>query len=316
MAASPLAALREMVRVGGGVAWIVFVVAVAISGAGLALALDHPQTDAGRPELTARGDGLVAPRLAALHPALAELTAAVEDLATHAREASSHLRRRETAEVRSALAAGDASLVGVAVASSRVDAGRRALLDGTSIVALGETTRASVEHLDGALLAARQIPDAWAGIAGGATLPITVLDALTEHDRLVLAATEAARAADYKTAQTRLVEARGALDRARQTAVRAANAGRDATTLTDWIVRSANYDDALTGLYALLIQTGGTVTPEATAALAAVDRAKQALPKDTSALVIIVSDLGGGQVTLGLIELDRLRGAITLAAQP
>lgn len=313
MATTQLARFDRMVRFGRRATWAAFVAAVAIAGAGLTLGLDHPQTDSGRPELTARGDAIVGPRLAALQPALADLAAASDDVATRARDLYGSLRTRDTAAARADLAGGDEAATRVTSAALKAKASRDALLDGTSLQALSAANRSRVAAIDRAIVGAAGVPAAWQDIATASVLPIAAVESLADHDAIVIAATELARKSDFEGALTRLGDARAPLDRARSVTDQALEAGRDARTLFDWIVRSANYDDALTGLYALLVQTGGVMTPEAQTALDTVKQVEQALPTNTSALVVIVSDLGGQQITLGLIEIDRLRGEIAPA---
>jgi hypothetical protein len=313
MSTSPVPTANRVARAGRITTWAIFVAAVAIAGAGLTLALDHPQTDSGRPELTARGDALVAPRIAALQPALAQLAAAADEVATHARSLYGDLRARDTAAARVDLAAGDLAASRVTSSAVAVKAGSEQLLLGTSLGAIGAANRVRVGAIERAVAAAAGVPVAWAGIAGASVLPISAVDALARHDTLVLAATELARASDFAEALHRLNDAKVPLEQARTVTDQALKAGRDARTLFEWITRSANYDDALTGLYALLVQTGGVMTPEAQVALDTVKKVEALLPTNTSGLVVIVSDLGGQQMTLGLIELDRLRGEIAAA---
>ena len=55
------------------IAWFLVLLIVSIAGAGLILSVDHAPTEEGRPELTARGHDLVAPRLAAMDVDLQQL---------------------------------------------------------------------------------------------------------------------------------------------------------------------------------------------------------------------------------------------------
>lgn len=288
-------------------------IATAIAGAGLTLALDHPQNDAGRPELTARGDAIVRPRLAALVPALADLSAAADGVAEAARRAYGLVRNRDTAAARAALPQGDAAVAALTAATTRVTDARAGLLTGTSRTAVSEAIRQWISAMDQAIVAAGKVPATWGLMANAAVLPIAVAETLTQHDATVADAASRARTADYQGAVLKLSEARTILDRARGLATQAAQGGLDTSTLRGWISRSAQYDEALIGLYAILIQSGGSMTAEARTALASVMRAQRALPKDTTALTIMVADAGGQKMTQGLIDLDQLRGQISIA---
>jgi molecular chaperone DnaK (HSP70) len=56
------------------------------------------------------------------------------------------------------------------------------------------------------------------------------------------------------------------------------------------------------------------MTPEATVALENVTKAQAALPPNTTGLTVIVSDIGGGRITQALLEIERARRAIGVAA--
>ena len=56
------------------------------------------------------------------------------------------------------------------------------------------------------------------------------------------------------------------------------------------------------------------MTADAQQAFDVVKQAQAALPDNGTAMTVIVSDLGGEQVTLGMITLDQLRGTIAAAA--
>lgn len=314
MVPSPQRGTRWLARLGGGVAWLVFVVAVSVAGSGLTLALDHPQTDSGRPELTARGDAIVGPRLAAMAPQLADLAAATDAMGTQARNTYADVRSRDTATARADLPLGDAAAAAVTAAGAAVQASRATLLDGMSLTRINHANRAWVAAVDVALADVARVPPAWKRIADAAVLPISVVETLAHHDSSVLAATNQARTTDFAGATATLTDARADLDRARSLATQAANQGLDATTLNGLIDRATTYDEALLSLYTILVQNGGSMTPAAQTALDKVNGAEQALPKDNAFMTIIVSDMGGQAMTLGLIDLEQLRGEISAAA--
>ncbi len=107
---------------------------------------------------------------------------------------------------------------------------------------------------------------------------------------------------------------RSALDGASTVADEAATQGLDISTLRSLIDRNASYDAALTTLYAILVGSGGVMTADAQHAFDVVKQAQASLPDNGTAMTVIVSDLGGDQVTLGMITLDQLRGTIAAAA--
>jgi hypothetical protein len=300
-------------RMGNTGVWIAFVVILAICGAGLILTFDHAQNDADRPELTARGDTIVAPRLAALEPAVAQLSSDANAIAQQSRTLYGHLRARDTDAVRADTTAGDQLVAQFAADLAPVEAGRADLVDGTTMSAISEANRTEVQAINAAATAAEQLNAAWTGITGAASLTDVVIDALAQHDSAVLNATAQARNADYSGALNGLAMAKTALDRATTVADDADTIGLDTSTLRGLIDRNNSYDAALTALYTILDGNGGVMTPDAQQAFDVVQQAQAALPDNGTALTVIVSDIGGQQVTLGMIALDQLRGTIAEA---
>lgn len=293
-------------------AWVIVIGVVAFAGAGLVVALDHTQSD--RPELTARGDAVVGPRLDALSPGISTLADASADLASKGRDVLAAMRAFDPDRTRDAVAAGDAALTKALQAAQAVSPGVEHLMNGVAPDHVSVALRQRAGMVGTAVDAAGGLPGAWDEIAGATAMPVLLMSALGDHDRLVLEATDAARAANYDEALSSLTKAREALARATEVRDKAAAAGRDVSTLDGWAVRLADYDAALTRLYRLMVASGGISTPETQPALAQVDAAHAALPKNNDALVIIVDDIGGQDVTRGLLAIEEARGPIDRAA--
>jgi hypothetical protein len=297
-----------------GTLWLAVVVVISVAGSGLVVALDHPQTDAGRPELTAKGDALVTPRLAAMAPAASDLADAADALARNGRDALIHLRSQQVDLTRSDLAAGDEVIAALATLVSSAAAARDTLLEGTSLHSVGTADQDQIAQIDAAVAAAASLPTSWANLAAATPAPTAVLEALAAHDGLVVQATDAARTADWATALQRLVDAAEPVARVSGVSAQLKGKGFDVTTLDGWVLRLTDYDRALGTLYTLLEASKGVMTAEASAALENVNLAQAALPPSTDALSVIVSDIGGQRITEALLEIDRARRAIGLAA--
>jgi hypothetical protein len=297
-----------------GFLWLGVVIIVSVAGSGLVLALDHPQTNAGRPELTARGDALAGPRLAAMAPALSDLADAAESLAKHGRDALGHLRGQQLDQVRSDLAAGDQVVAQLGAVVESITSARAGVLGGTAMDAIGIANQDRIAQIDAALVSEVGLPASWAGLAAAAAAPIAVLEALAAHDALVVRATAAGRIPDWPTALQRLSEAAAQLDRVRRTSAQISAKGLDVATLDAWVLRLSDYDGTLAKLYALLEASKGIISPEASVALENVRRAQAALPPDTTGLIVIVSDIGGQTITQALLDIERARRAIGVAA--
>jgi hypothetical protein len=302
------------IRFWRGMLWLGVVIVVSVAGSGLVLALDHPETDASRPELTAKGDAIVGPRLAAMSQGLSDLADATDTLAKHGRDALVHLRGQQLDLVRSDLAAGDQVVAQLGTLVASVKAAREGALQGTTLNAIGTANRDRIAQIDAALAASATLPASWAGLASAAPPPIAVLEALAAHDVLVVQATTAGRVPDWLTALQRLSEAAVQLDRVTGMSAQLKANGLDVTTLDAWVLRLSDYDSALKKLYTLLQASGGVMTPEATVALENVTKTQAALPPNTTGLTVIVSDIGGGRITQALLEIERARRAIGVAA--
>jgi hypothetical protein len=302
------------IRFWRGTLWLGVVVVVSVAASGLVLALDHPQTDAGRPELTARGDALAGPRLAAMAPALAQLAEAADALAKHGRDALAHLRGQQLDVVRSDLDAGDRVVAQLGALVETIKSARDGVLEDTNVSAIGTVNQDRIAQVDAALASGTGLATSWAGLAAAAPAPITVLEGLAAHDALVVQAAAAGRIPDWPTALQRLGEARKQLGRVTRTSVQLKARGFDVATLDAWVLRLSDYDSALAKLYTLLQASGGIITSEASVALENVKRTQAALPPDTTGLTVIVSDTGGQRITQALLEIERARRAIGLAA--
>jgi hypothetical protein len=301
---------RRLVR---GLAWLAMLAVVSIAGAGLVLALDHPETESARPERWARAHGAIAPRLDGLEPMLLRLSNAAETLGTSGRTILGGLRDLDPAVVVDGLDAGDAALPDLGAAVRDLRASRIGMLEGIDAERLPQADRDLLASIDRAAAGAGELPSAWADVAAAAVAPVRLLRTLIEHDRQVVDATQLGRSARFAEAAAMMAKARSTLTTATPIRDDAVRRGLDVTTLDDLLARTAAYDEALDRLYSILAASRGAMTDEATAALADVEAAERLLPETTDALVIITSDLGGGDATRAVLRIEAARGAIDAA---
>ena len=85
------------------------------------------------------------------------------------------------------------------------------------------------------------------------------------------------------------------------------------STLTNWIDRNAAYDAAVRRLYQALLSSKGRVTDKVRAAFADEQAARRALPADTRALVVIMSEIAQGGLNQAVISIEQARGKIGAA---
>ncbi len=90
--------------------WFLVLLIVSVAGAGLILSVDHAPTEEGRPELTARGHAIVAPRLDAMDADLQQLAGTGDGIAAAGRDTFTRLRALDTARTQAALDAGDTAV--------------------------------------------------------------------------------------------------------------------------------------------------------------------------------------------------------------
>ena len=170
-------------------------------------------------------------------PAAAELADAADALATIGRNALVHLRGQQLDLARSEIAAGDRAVAGMATLVASVTAARRTLLDGTTLASINTTNQDRAAQIDAAITAAGGLPGSWARLAAAAPAPLTVLETLAAHDKLVVQATDAARTSDWTTALRRLSDAAGSAGRVAAISAQLKGKGLDVTTLDGWVAR-------------------------------------------------------------------------------
>ena len=286
---------------------------VAVAGAGLILSLDHAPTEEGRPELTARGHDIVAPRLAAIDLDIQQLAAGGDGIAAAGRDTLTRLRTLDTTRTEEALEAGNSAVADVTATRDRITTARATLLEGISLVGLPASDRVRIGTIDAAMAAAGELPGYWQQVGVAASGPLEFLQSLQAHDDRVVTATDQGRAADWAAALGVLDDAQRLLVPVRAVREVAAKAGLDVTTLDDLLARIDDYDQSLIALYANLQASGGETTNESRAALARVEAAQASLPEDQSALVVIVSDMAGPTITPVLLSIESARGALEAA---
>jgi hypothetical protein len=124
---------------------------------------------------------------------------------------------------------------------------------------------------------------------------------------------------DWTTAIARIAAATGFLAEAEGLRDELQNTV-DVTTLNEWLRRNRDYDVALRALYVVSAKSPTRVTPEIRAALAAEKAARDALPRDTANLGIILAEIARGGLNQAVIGIEearaRLAGALALAGEP
>jgi hypothetical protein len=299
-------------RAGRALGWLLAASLIAAGGAGIVSGADHPPGDATRPELTWSADVAFAGSLADVTARFEDLSGDVDALADTARLALVDLVARRDDLLGSDLARGSdlAGSIDGRVGTLRTAVAALPFADRPE--RLGTTSRLRLQQARTALDAVGPLPAGWRRLADGVLPAIGLAKVLSAHDDLTFAATRSGVQGQYADALASLKEAASELDQARATRDRLQPVA-DVTTLSAWIDRAAAYDAALQKLYAILRSSKGTLTAEARAAIADVDKAQKQLPPDTRALIVIMGDVAQGGLNQAAIAIEEARGDLATA---
>jgi hypothetical protein len=298
-------------RIAITVAWLVAATVLALGAAGIVAALDHRPGGLGRPELTFSSDRAVAADLDASAADLQALADAVGVLGEDGRTALSSLVNRDDAALAAAIAAGTAQLDAIDAAAATLAAGlsRIPLDDPDRAIHYSAATIARYDALARASADVASLRPAWERVAAGVAPASELTGHLLDHDRIAGEAVQLGGAGDYAKAVARIAQASAELDAARRIRDRLA-ATVDVTTLDQWIERNAAYDVALRDLWSALRSSGGRVTNDVRDAAARERAAKDQLPPDARALVVILGDVARGGLNQAVIAIEEVRGGL------
>ena len=298
-------------RTSVAVAWLVVAIVVALGAAGLVAALDHLPGGTGRPELTWAADRAVAGDLDAVSADLSALADGVGVLFGHGRTALSALVGRDSPGLAAALDAGAAQLDVVDAAAARVAARLAAipLAGADRAIRHSPATLARYDAVAPALAAVDPLRPAWERLTAGAVPATELTDRLLAHDRIAATAIQSGGAGKYAQAVARIDKATAELAAARTIRDRLA-ATVDVATLDAWLDRNGAYDDALRDLWDALRRSGGRVTSAVREAAARERTARELLPPDARALVVILGDVARGGLNQAVIAIEEARGLL------
>lgn len=303
------------------VVWPIVIGLVAVGIAGLVAWLDHSPSGTGRPELTWARDAAVAVELDAVTAELSGIANEVERLGLLGRGSLAALSARDFPLLDRTIASG------TVLANEIRDKGTalRAKLLALPMSEPDTRLRFSPPTLDryAALVAALDttngLAGSWARLVQG-SLSAGRLTALLEgHDGSIVAAIQAALNSDWPTALARIDSATALLAEAEALRDELQNTV-DVSTLDEWLRRNREYDVALRALYVVSAESPTRVTPEIRAALVAEKAARDALPRDTANLGIIIAEIARGGLNQAVIGIEearaRLAEALATAAEP
>ncbi len=305
---------RALGRIVVAVAWLVVAILVAFGGAGVASAMNRTPGTAARPELTYAGDQAATPALDAATARLQALSDAVDGLGTSARSALTDLVGGDAAALSATIDAGTAQLAQVQAARDALAeslAGVPYTGDGADLHLSAATQERYAALLKTPALTTRLEGD-WAVLSARALAASSIPTLLAKHDTQTAAAAAQGSAGHYQQAIALLDAPAATLARVAAARDGLAKSG-DVSTLASWIDRNAAYDDALRNLYTSLLNAKGRVTDAVRKAFAREQAARAQLPKDTRAIVVIMSDIAQGGLNQAVIDIEVVRGALSTA---
>lgn len=308
---TPLLVIR---RIALALAWLVVAALVSLGGAGIVAAFNHvPGTDA-RPELTWTGDAAAGPAMDAATLKLQALSDAVDALGGSARQALADVVGGDTTGLSATIDTGTAQLATVAAADADLATAIEAIPDlgANRELRLSASTLHRYDELVKARSLAAGLETDWAVLSARALGASSVPGLLARHDRETAAAAKAGSAGHYKQALTLLDAPDATIAQARAAAAELSKTV-DVSTLTSWLDRNAAYDGALRTLCSSLLQSRGRVTTAVRKAFTAQQAALAALPGDTRAVVVIMSDIAQGGLNQAVIDIETARGSLRSA---
>jgi hypothetical protein len=293
------------------IAWLAVAVLIAAGSAGVVASLDRFPGTTGRPELTATADGAAMRQLDASTSALTALTEDVAALGERGRFALAALAGPNLDQLEAALADGTESVAAIDAAIARL----RTALGAVQGIGPGEElvlspgVRARYDVLAASVPVAADLSDEWRALVRGAGDASRLITLLERQEQEIAAAAAEGTARRWGAALLRIEAAEAALDEAGKLRDRLKNAA-DVSTLTLWIDRNRAYDQALRDLYAALQASRGRTTDAVRKAFAAERLAKDRLPGDTRALIVIMADVAQGGLNQAVIAIELARGEL------
>jgi hypothetical protein len=292
-------------------AWLAAAIVIALGAAGIVAALDHLPGSAGRPELTWDADRAAATGLDRASADAQALADVVAQLGEDGRTALAALVAQDTPGLTAAITAGSSRLdaVDAAAATLRASVARLPMDRPDRVLRYSPAVLARYDAIAGAADAVAPLRPAWERLAGGVVPAQELGGHLIDHDAIAGEAVKLGGAGSYAKAIARIDAAAAELTAARTIRDRLAVAV-DVTTLDQWIAANSTYDRALRDLWTALLGSHGRVTDAVRTAVARERAAKDLLPPDARALVVILGDVARGGLNQAVISIEEARGRL------
>lgn len=300
---------REFIRLG----WLGLAAGIALGSAGIVAATQPAPSSGIRTELTYAADKALSDRLDAAVRDLGRLKDDVDSLGEMARKTLASLSQVNQPALTDASVQGTNSVNAIDAAAATLNKS----LDCQSWSSARELelrkvdSSPVVDRYHSVCLAIESVAPLrgdWGSLMAGSQTAMRVANDVDTHDAIAADALVLATQGRYPEAIDKLKSASAAIADASSIADNLSKV-TDVSTLTEWMNRTKQMDDALRLLWQTMIDSKGKVTAQVTAALKAVADAKALLPGSTDVLQIVMYEVAGTLTSDG-ISIETARGAL------
>ncbi len=296
--------------------WLVLAAGLALGSAGIVATVEHSPSTGTRPELTWAADQALSTRLNAAIRDLTTLKDDVDALGKQARNTLSSLAQVDQSGLQSAWDQGSKDLSsidsGAANLSEQLECGSwDASLQDRLIRTNSPAMVDRYHQVCVAIASVSPLYDDWQAMVAGSKTAIQVANDIENHDSTAAEALQLATAGRYTDALAKITTAGQDIADASSIAVNLAKV-TDVSTLSEWLDRTTQMDDALTTLWQEMVASKGVITKQVTAALKNVNDAKALLPTDSSVMQVVLYEVAGDLTSHG-ISIETARGALANA---
>ena len=303
---------QVLIRIG----WGLLAAALAFGSAGIVAAMSHAPTSTNRPELTYQADRQLSDRLDAAVRDLALLNDDVQSLGDQTRKGLSSLSQVNEVGLKAAWDAGSDNVNSIEARAQRLSDQLSCKSWDASMAAdlLKTHSPAGIERYDQvckAVASVSPLRSDWEALVDGTRTAIRVADDINNHDQVAATALQLGTQGKYSDALAQLKTAAASISDANSIAQEMSKFS-DVSTLQTWLKRTKDMDDALAVLWQGMIDSGGKVTADITAALKNVNAAKALLPDSTEVMSVSLHEMASGLTADG-ISIEEAKGNLANA---
>jgi hypothetical protein len=303
---------RILIRLG----WGLLAAALAFGGAGIVGSMSRQPTSENRPELTYNADNELSVKLDAAVRDLALLNDDVQSLGDQTRKALASLSQVNQVGLQTAWDAGSNDVNAIesraTALSTRLScASWNTGLQATLLESYSPAMIARYDEVCQAVASVSPLRSDWDSLVAGTRRAMRVATDINDHDQVAAAALQLASLGRYPEALEQLKTAAASIADASSIASDMAKIA-DVSTLQDWLRRTKDVDDALEILWQAMVDSGGEITIQVTAALKNVNAAKELLPNSNTVMTVALHEMAGGLTSNG-ISIETAKGNLASA---